>query len=380
MKKSEVELAIAYLSCKSQTITMEKCVFYSIKPQKTPLKIWYYYHGYKKINRNLYVKDIQDIILDFKPEIIHLFGMESPLATILGNTEIPVIVHLQGLLTACSNAYFPIGINKSNLLYPITQREYLLRNGFCFAKNNMEIRSHVEKEMFKSVHYIMGRTDFDYQITQLLAPQAIYFHVDEILRDIFYKSLPWKKRKRNNVVIVSTISETFYKGFDLILKTALLLKDNMNFDFKWEVIGLSENSQMRKIIERSLKIKSVDVNVHCLGILTAEDLCVRLKNADVYIHPSYIDNSPNSLCEAQMLGLPVIATNVGGIASLVKDGWNGELVPANAPYELAFKIKRQVDQIDYAEKIGKQGRIDAFKRHDKEYIVSKLLSVYNSIL
>lgn len=58
----------------------------------------------------------------------------------------------------------------------------------------------------------------------------------------------------------------------------------------------------------------------------------------MYVHPAYIDNSPNALCEAMLLGVPCIASYVGGIPSIIQNEVSGLLAPANEPYYLAEKI------------------------------------------
>ena len=73
-----------------------------------------------------------------------------------------------------------------------------------------------------------------------------------------------------------------------------------------------------------------------------------------------------------MIGCPVIATNVGGVPSLVKDGETGLLVPSNAPFELAFKLKSLASDTDLR-------KIAAAKRHDKKTIVRQLVETYKTI-
>ena len=58
----------------------------------------------------------------------------------------------------------------------------------------------------------------------------------------------------------------------------------------------------------------------------------------MYVHTAYIENSPNSICEAQIIGMPIISTMVGGIATLVRNGIDGDLLPANDPWLLANAI------------------------------------------
>ena len=98
------------------------------------------------------------------------------------------------------------------------------------------------------------------------------------------------------------------------------------------------------------------------------------------MHPSYIDNSPNSVCEAQMCGVPVIATNVGGVCSIVEDGVTGYLVPANDPYQIAYLANNLFKNLVEVEKITETARQNAQQRHNKVKIANQLLTAYNHIL
>lgn len=75
-----------------------------------------------------------------------------------------------------------------------------------------------------------------------------------------------------------------------------------------------------KLTERVFHVKHSDVNVRLMGVATAEQIKAALLSATAYVHPSYIDNASNSLCEAQLLGVTSVATYVGGIPSVVEDG------------------------------------------------------------
>lgn len=377
-------LALAYVThTPMRKEVQDNTIYYPIyeAPKSSWHKIMEYYGGYKKIDGKKYLNQIQQIIQDFQPDIIHLFGMENPMATILGNTTVPVVVHLQGLLGPYDNAFLPAGFNKSSFLFPISIREWLLRNGYIFAKNSINVRGERELSLFKKVKYAMGRTEWDYQVSQLLAPQSKYFHVDEVLREPFYENAgKWEFPKMQDFKIISTLSNTIYKGLDTILKTAKLLKTQSNIPFKWIIAGISPQDPIVLFFERKLHIIGKSVNVEYIGIQNANQLCNELLCSHIYVHPSYIDNSPNSVCEAQLLGMPVIGTFVGGIPSLIKHKKNGLLVPANAPFDLTYLLKKCFTEKYYATQLGKQGYKEAEQRHDKTKILKDLIQTYQDII
>lgn len=221
----------------------------------------------------------------------------------------------------------------------------------------------------------MGRTTWDKHITRLFAPQSIYLYCSEVLRDEFYTADPWVLKNNDKITLISTISRTSYKGFDLILKTAKLLKQYTSIKFEWNIFGIKEFKDW----ENKLGIKCDDVHVYPKGIAHSQTLIGNILNSNIFIHPSYIDNSPNSVCEAQILGIPVIATNIGGISSLIEDNLTGYLIPSNDPYALVARIIELVNNPELAVKIGNNAREIAIKRHNKETIKNDLLNIYNEL-
>ena len=269
------------------------------------------------------------------------------------------------------NTYLPVGISNYDLIKSNWAR-FIKGYGAWHDKISFEKSSSKEYEYFKHISYFMGRTDWDKSISAFLSPSSVYFHVDEVLRDAFYVAPQWKYLKTKKIIITSTLSDSPYKGLDLVIKTArLLVKEGI--EFNWRIIGLNDYSTNVQILEKKFKLKCQSVNIDLLGIKKAEEIIDLLLETTIYVHTSYIDNSPNSLCEALLMGVPSISTNVGGISSLVDDGKDGLLVPSNDPHLLASKITQLTHDEKYMTSISNQAREKAQKRHSKENILNQLI-------
>ncbi|GGF12611.1 glycosyltransferase [Flavobacterium limi] len=318
-----------------------------------------------------YVKKFVDVINDFKPSVIHIWGTEKNFGLICEHTKIPVIIHLQGIINPYLNAFFPPNISL---------KDFIIKDGlnpFSISKNRKEYNgwkyiADREKKIFRNCKYFMGRTDWDRILTEIYSKDATYFHCEEALRDEFYTALKWKPQKSNKAKIVTTISGPLYKGGDLLLKVANLLKKELDLDFEWEVYGI-DNLQVQ---EKLIGINTSDVNLVLKGMGTSEQIRLALQTANVFVHPSYIDNSPNSVCEAQICGVPVVACNVGGMSTLIKNNVTGVVVPANDPYTMAYSIKEICTKDAIAEKISTEAVKAANKRHNRDEIVMNLISIY----
>lgn len=373
-KKNDIELAVSFFhpdDCFK--IKQEETTYYPIPLYNSifkKLKHYIFYNKCDKTEVNYYLK----IIEDFKPDVIHVFGSEQSFGLLTLYTKIPVVIHLQGILNPYLNAYYAPGSNqidliKQNIFKPL--KIFKLVHGM----SNFKYNAKREGIILKNCIYYMGRTEWDKSIASLYAPNSTYFYCSEVLRDVFYSATAWQKKERTKLKLVSTISKTSYKGFDLILKTAKLLKEFSEIDFEWNVFGINDYKQW----EKKLRINCEQVNVFLKGVSSSETLVKNIQAGDIFIHPSYIDNSPNSVCEAQLIGIPVISTNVGGVSSLIKNDMTGYLVPSNDPFTLASKvIEVKTNKIE-STKVGKNSRKIAFLRHDKNTIVHDLLKIYSTI-
>lgn len=380
---ADIQLGIVVTGDQTKFFKKGSTKYYAVQKKKENSfsKIRHYYGGYKNTDAKNYDAELLKIIEQFQPDIIQLFGTENIFASIVDKTTIPIVIHIQGVLGPCNNAFYPVGINASSFLWPFTFREWVKRNGFIYAQKNLEVRAKKEEKTFKAAKYFMGRTTWDHNISRLLSPDSEYFHVDEVLRDSFYNNAgKWQPHHRQKIKIVSTVSETIYKGLDLILKTAALLKKDPQLDFEWSIIGISTNSNIVKFFQKQLKIDAASVHVYFKGVLEPDKICEMLQDADVFVHPSYIDNSPNSVCEAQIVGVPIIATNIGGIPSLISHQENGLLVPANASFDLAYYINKLTTDMMLCKTFSEAGIKLALTRHNKKKITKELVDTYNEIL
>ena len=378
-----IELGVAFTYSSNIKERIDEVTFYGIKANNpSGLKKWLYYlAGYKRLSHLDYYEEISSVVNDFKPDVIHLWGVENILASVAHYKDIPVVAHLQGILSLCIYKYYPYGSNAHSFrLDRFSKREWILNNGYIFGERIMRHRAEIEKKHLKAVPAVMGRTSWDKEIAYFNNPKVKYYHVDEALRQPFYTAPCWNKRRSGKFIVFSTISETIYKGLDVILKAAAVLKEYDYFDFEWQIAGVRQNSEYSRWMEIITDIKCSNVNICCLGLQSPDQLVQGLLNADLYVHPSYIDNSPNSLCEAQYLGVPCCATNVGGVSSLIIDKVSGILLPSNAPFDMAMAIKECYDNENIWREYAKKGKEDAQKRHNPDTIIRQLISVYKDLI
>jgi glycosyltransferase involved in cell wall biosynthesis len=328
--------------------------------------------------KNLIPKCLE-VIADFKPDIIQCFGSEWAFGLVANHTDIPVVIHMQGSMPSYNNVLYPPRYSRwSAIAYNIKSFKIKDVVRAIFAPKLNRQRAEREKRVLAANKYFLGRTDWDKSIVNLFSPKSQYFTCNEALRDSFVESKKkWEVKNSETITICTTGSGSLWKGLDVILKTAQALKTHTDLKFRWKIIGGVNN---RKYIEWMEGLSFSQNDVEFLGILDEQQLQRELIKCDMYVHPAYIDNSPNSLCEAMLLGVPCIASCVGGISSIIDDGKSGILVPVNEPYLLADKIKQLARDKDMQQSLSNEAIAKATKRHDTKNIKFELLNAYNTIL
>ena len=318
------------------------------------------------------------VVEDFKPDLIQCFGSEWSFGLITQHVSIPVIIHMQGSMPSYHNVLYPPRYTFSKrIMYNICCLNWknLIRSLFSERKSRQ--RTERELRILKLNRFFLGRTDWDYSITRLLSQNSHYFVCNEALRDSFIDSeILWCPKTRKEIILCTTGSGSLWKGLDVVLKTADILSHQTDIKFVWKIIGGKEN---RKYIEWVEHLSFKNSNVVFTGILNDRELKEELLNCDIYVHPAYIDNSPNALCEAMILGVPCIASYVGGIPSIIENLVSGILVPANEPYYLAEKIVQLSKNTNKQKTLSREARERALSRHNRENIKKELLSIYQKV-
>jgi len=308
-----------------------------------------------------------------KPDIIHCFGTEYSYGLIAKEFAIPTLVHLQGILSEVQKKWFCDFPPKYQILYSFP---YLPKgNSFIQQYCDLKKRAQIEKQIFESNTHFGGRTAWDKRLVEKLANNYSYFRNNEILRKEFYDGV-WHKQNHATLKLISVLNGDIYKGWGVVAETlSLLMRKNIRCE--WNIAGIDDKHQIFKMLKRKYKFDFEKMGLKLLGKLDAVKLKEHLLGSDIFIHPSYIENSSNSICEAMLLGLPVIATDVGGTGDLVQHERNGLLVDSGDAEALLDSINKLYMDPSLSLKLGQNARQAALKRHDINAIVANLLKTYS---
>lgn len=164
------------------------------------------------------------------------------------------------------------------------------------------------------------------------------------------------------------------KGFFDLLRAMTIIRNSDKELFKkllWRFVGKITDEEKFMRFLNAHKLKD---NTEVVGQVPHDDVAKYMKRADFFILPSWSEGMPVALLEAMACGLPVIATNVGGIPEIVNED-TGVLVEPKKPRELARGIMSALSKNWDRKFIGEYA-----KNYTLEKNAEKTLGVYRKVL
>lgn len=145
------------------------------------------------------------------------------------------------------------------------------------------------------------------------------------------------------------------------------------------LVGAPENPADASEIDRLLKEKRLIDRVKLHGIKSGSDKQRLLRDADIFVLPSYAEGLPMSLLEAMACGLPIIASSVGAIPTVINQEIEGLLITAGDQEQLAAVLNRLVDDAELRNKMGRAAKLRCRAEFGLDNTVDKLLRMYREL-
>ena len=339
-------------------------------------------------NKSIKESDRDDIITCYSPDIIHIEGNEFGIQNSFSKVKrVPVLLSLQGILSG----YEPYQYGE----LPIADNLFVRNNRMMLSSWILYIRKHRrfdfridgETETIGNVKYIMGRTFWDRAHSYWINPDAKYYSCNRILRPSFYEE-EWHfdSIEQHSLFIGNGYSPL--KGLHFAIQAVALLKREYT-DIKLYCTGDSPIECNKKsirhygysnIISTLIRENRLEENIVFMGPQLANRMIERLLKSHVYVLPSLIENSPNTLGEAMILGMPCVSAYTGGASEMAINEKEALFYRANDSKLLAWQVKRIFDDDELARSLGKAARQHALITHDPKRNRDALLEAYGDIL
>lgn len=335
-----------------------------------------------------------------RPDLVHIWGTEFDPAAVMAAAArasgLPVLFSVQGVMRDCA-AHLCDGVpekyRRSGALWHAIDKIIpgeLLDN----MQASFDALAAKEAAALADARYVTGRTAFDRAACAALAPHARYYPCNETLRPLFYTGTLWHARDFAAAPVLLLPQGNYpLKNLHTVIKALPAVLAEYG-DAELRIAGwppLDKGPLLRPVIDQMFPYKlyckrlaaqlGVMEHIRYTGPLDAAAMRQAYLEADAFLLPSGCENSPNSLGEAMLLGLPCVASAVGGIPSMLANGTEGLLygdaLDADA---LARAVLQVLHSPDGGTAMGRAARARALQTHDAARNAADLLHIYESIL
>ena len=350
------------------------------------------------------------VIEQAQPDIVHCFGTEYPhtlaMCKVFPHKE-RILIGIQGLCSLCADAYMadlPQKVAKS-----VTFRDWLRRDSLRDQQEKFGKRGVQEVAAVRLAGNLTGRTPWDKEHTLEWNPDAGYYAMNETLRKEFYKDT-WEEEKCVPHSIFLSQGDYPLKGLHYMLlampeileqypdATVCVAGNSLTAYDTWK--DKLKISAYGKYLRKLMKQYDLMQKVTFLGMLDAREMKVQYLKSHLFVCPSALENSPNSLGEAMLLGMPVVAAEVGGVPGIFSNGKDGigyegfrekRPIPENSSdpdeeeltrvaRELAHAVLEMWQNEEKRKEYCRNARDHALQTHDGEKNYQRLLEIYADIM
>ncbi|MGJ7920807.1 glycosyltransferase family 4 protein [Neobacillus sp. LXY-4] len=376
--RTDINLAICFPSEIPEELVIgeyDLLKYYAFKQSKKP--IYNYDPNYESIFRK--------VINNFKPDIVHIWGTEysHSLAMVraFGNSQ-RTVISIQGLCSVYEKHYYA-GLPQ-NIVNRFTFRDLVRSDNIRRQRTKFKKRGLFEEEALRCVNYVIGRTDWDKACTEQINPNVNYLFCNETLRNYFYQH-KWNIDNCERHSIFVSQSNYPIKGFHKLIEAMpgiiRRFPDTKIYTTSKDIrkIPFYKLDTYNKYLISLIKKYELDQSIVFLGNLNEHEMGERYIRSHVFVSASSIENSPNSVGEAMLLGVPTVSSDVGGVKNLILHGKDGLIFPEDESYMLTHYVCKIFDDDKLATFLSNNAKNNAKAIYDKETNAATLNSIYNQI-
>lgn len=358
-------------------------------------EIVYYGFSENTVNPECYDEAVEQhlerILSEFQPDVVHCFGTEYPHTLAMTRAfDRPerTLIGIQGLCFVYADYYMadlPEKIQKRTLF-----RDFVRRDNLPMQQKKYRMRGEYEKQALANTAHVTGRTDWDKEWTYQINPGAKYHFMNETLRGQFYGPI-WDMEACEKHSIFLSQGNYPIKGLHYMLQA---MPEVLKKYPKARIYVAGDEITRFSTIKEKIKISNygkyllelirqnhLENAVTFCGRLSADEMLARFLKSHVFVSPSSIENSPNSVGEAMLLGMPVVSSDVGGVHNMLAGGEEGFLYETADSKALADYICYIFDEKNRESVISmcRKARSHAWKTHDPETNYRRLMEIYHEI-
>jgi len=179
--------------------------------------------------------------------------------------------------------------------------------------------------------------------------------------------------KRYDILFVGRLEKV--KGLDILLRAISILNTQYNKVIRLAIVGIGP---LKKGLEKMARELQIDDEIEFLG--TRKDINRLMKSSKVLVLPSRWEGLPMVILEAMSVGLPIVATRVGGIPETIEDAKDGLLIPPENPEILAKTITHLLKNKNLQIKLAQNAYEKVKEKYSVQNYTKNILSLYEDLV
>lgn len=293
------------------------------------------------------IADIRKVIKQVRPDVIHVHGTRA------------------GVLGRIAAIGFNLPVIYTEHLWT---KQYKLQNRFL---NLIHYFANWALDIFTTLNIAVSGAVKDFMVTSNIS------HLDKVkviyngIEDTHHQAHIFRHETEFLLATVGTLNQQ--KGMQYLIRAIpQIIKEFPGVQL--EIIGDGPYKRILQNEVRKLKLKSF---VKFIGFVP--DVSQYLTRFDLYVQPSISESFGLAIVQAMSVGLPVVATNAGGIPEVVTEGKSGFLVESADPKALADRILELLRHPSLAKKMGEMGKREAKMKFNIKDMINDLEMTYESV-
>lgn len=237
------------------------------------------------------------------------------------------------------------------------------------------------RQVIRQAHGVVALSQEWLQLSKIVPGCQVYYLPNSVDIKIYQPALEnhlseTEKAAGKRILYLGYVGKA--KGsFDLLDAAALIRARGIEMTF--DLVGSELTSGELGLLQEKVR----DLNLEGFVRLNAPAFDAQklafFQNADIFVYPSYHEGIPMAVLEAMASGLPVVASGVGGLPDIVKDGINGILVEPGQPDQLASALCCLADQHELRRSMQKMSFQFVTDKFSLEQHVAQLVSIYQQV-
>jgi glycosyltransferase involved in cell wall biosynthesis len=284
------------------------------------------------------------------PDLVHTHGTEDIYSYAGVSSPFPTLVSIQGIIS-----------------------KLVLQNGSNTLRNRLW--QHLERYTVRKGKYFIAKTAFAARFIRSQNEKGVIFH---IANPVFEPLFSVNRCPAAVPVILFIGSLRREKGIEDLIEAMGCLR-NHSLDWTVRAIGPVKTDYLCSLRAR-IEALGMTERFQFIGFKEPAELVQEYSQAAMLVLPSYMETSPNVVAEAMVAGVPVVATQVGGIPDMVTDGQTGLLTQVGNTEALAAKIQELLLNQTLAAEIAFAARQQARKKYLPQRIAQQVYAAYQTIL